>query len=111
MDEADPLRPKRVEALAAWEESTGMRFADLGDHERRDDRRQDAEPRLGETEPRPRLGDHEVAHRAEAHPTPEGGALDTGDYRHRTRVDRLEHLGHRHRVLLVALDIEGHRGP
>ena len=26
--------------------------------------------------------------------------------RHRARVDRLEHLGHRHRVLLVALDVE-----
>ena len=25
------------------------------------------------------------------------------------RVERLEHVGHRHRVLLVALDVEGHR--
>ena len=29
--------------------------------------------------------------------------------RDRARVDRLEHLGHRHRVLLVALDVERHR--
>ena len=67
---------------------------------------QDPEPRLGEPEPRPRLGDDEVAHRAQAHPAPERRALDARDDRHRARVDGLEHVGHRHRVLLVALDVE-----
>ena len=52
------------------------------------------------------LGDDEVGHGAQPHPAPEGRAVDPGDHRHRAGVDRLEHVGHRHRVLLVALDVE-----
>ena len=37
--------------------------------------------------------------------------MDTGDDRHRARVDRLEHIGHGHCVVLVGLDIELHRRP
>ena len=64
---------------------------------------------LGEPEPRAALGDDQVRHRAQAHPAAEGRALDPRDDRHRARVDRLEHVGHGHRVLLVALDVERHR--
>ena len=110
VDEPDPLRPQGIEPAAAGEQGTGVRFADLRDDERRDDGGEDAEPRLGEPESRARLGDHEVAHRAEAHPAPERRALDSRDDGHGARVDGLEHLGHRHRVLLVALDVERHRG-
>ena len=87
-----------------------MALADLGDDERADDRRQDPEPRLGEPEPGPRLGDDEVGDGAQAHPATERRAMDARDHRRRTRVDGLEHLGHRHRVLLVALGVERHRG-
>ena len=86
-----------------------MGLADLRDHERRDDRRQDPQTRLGEPEPRAALGHDEVADRAQPHPAAERGALDAHDERHRAGVDRLEHVGHRHRVLLVALDVERHR--
>ena len=47
---------------------------------------------------------------ATAHPAAEGRALDAGDDRHGAGIDGLEHVGHRHRVLLVALDAERHRG-
>ena len=85
------------------------RLADLRDDERRDDRRQDPEARLGEPEPRPALGDDQVADRAQPHPAAERRAVDAHDERHGARVDRLEHVGHRHRVLLVAFDVERHR--
>ena len=52
VDEPDPLRPHRVEPAAAGEQRPGVALADLRDHERGDDRRQDPEPRLGEPEPR-----------------------------------------------------------
>ena len=42
---------------------SGVGLADLGDHERGDDRRQDAEARLGEAEPRASLGDDQVCSR------------------------------------------------
>ena len=42
VDEPDPLRPDRVEPAAAGEQRPGVALADLRDHERRDDRRQDA---------------------------------------------------------------------
>ena len=61
VDEPDPLGPHGVEPAAAGEQRPGVRLADLGDDERRDDRRQDPEPRLGEAEPRAGLGDDEVA--------------------------------------------------
>jgi hypothetical protein len=37
--EADPLGAHRVEPAPAGKESASVRLADLGDHERRDDRR------------------------------------------------------------------------
>src|SRR5215212_393577 len=74
-----------------------------------DDRREDAEPGLRESELRARLRDHEVAYRAQAHAAPERGALDPGDDGDRARIDRLEHLRHGHRVLLIALDVQRHR--
>ena len=49
----------------------------------------------------------ETAHRPI--PPPSAEPVDPGDDRHRAGVDGLEHVGHRHRVLLVALGVEGHR--
>ncbi len=37
--------------------------------------------------------------------------MDAGDDRHGAGVDGLEHVGHRHRVLFVALGVEAHRRP
>ena len=59
----------------------------------------------------PALGHDEIADRAQAHPAPERRALHADDERHRAGVDGLEHVGHRHGVLLVAFHIERHRRP
>ena len=58
----------------------------------------------------PDSGDDEVADGAQAHPAAERrpwtrAMTGTGHV-----SMRLEHVGHRHRVLLVALDVERHRG-
>ena len=111
MDESDPLRPHRVEPSAAREQRPGVALADLRDHERADDRRQDPETRLGEPEAGARLRDDEIGHGAQPHPASERRAVDTSDDRCRTRIDHLEHVGHRHGVVLVPLGVEGHRGP
>ena len=87
VDEADPLGPDGIEATTAREQRPGMRLADLGDDERGDDRRQDAQARLGEAELRAALGDDDVAHRAQAHPATERRAVDAGDDRHRAAVE------------------------
>ena len=52
----------------------------------------------------------EVGDRAEPHAAAERRAVDPGDDRHGAGVDGLEHVGHGHRVLLVALDVERHGG-
>ena len=57
MDEPDPLGPDGIEASAAGKERPRVALADLGDDEGRDDRRQDAQARLGEAEPGAGLGD------------------------------------------------------
>ena len=57
----------------------------------------------------PDLGDDQVGDGAQAHPATERRAVDAGDDRHGTGVDRLEHVGHGHRVLLVAFGVERHR--
>ena len=57
----------------------------------------------------PDSGDHQVADGAQAHPAAERRTLDPDDDGDGARVERLEHVGHRHRVLLVALDVERHR--
>ena len=106
VDEPDPGRPGRIEAAAAREQGSGVALADLGDDERADDRRQDPEARLGEPEARPALGDDQVGDRAQAGPATERRAVDPGDDRRRAGVDELERVGHHHRVLLVAFDIE-----
>ena len=78
VDEPDPLGPHGVEPPAAREERPGMALADLGDDERRDHRRQDAEARLGEPESRPGLGDDEVGDRAQSHAAAERRARGRG---------------------------------
>ncbi len=109
MDEPDPRGPRGLEPAAAGKQSPRVRLADLGDDERADDRWQDPQAGLGEPEPRATLGDDDVGDGAQAHPSTECRAVDSGDDRHRAGIDRLEHVGHRHRVLLVALDAERHR--
>jgi hypothetical protein len=52
------------------------------------------------------LGDHQVAHRAKAHPAPERRPVDAGDDRVGACVDDIEHLGQLHCVLLVRLAVE-----
>ena len=70
---------------------------------------QDPEPRLGEPEARAGLGDDEVGDRAQPDPASEREPVHAGDDRRRTGVDRLEHLGHGHRVVLVRLAVEVER--
>ena len=67
VDEPDSLCADRIEPTAAREQRTRVALPDLRDDERRDDRRQDAEPRLGKAETGPGLGDHEVRDRAQPH--------------------------------------------
>ncbi len=110
VDQPDPGRPSCVEAAAAREERPGVGLADLGDDERADDRWQDPQPRLGEAEARPGLGDDHVGNGQQPHPATQRRAVDAGDDRHRAGVDGLEHVGHRHRVLFVALGVQRHRG-
>ena len=77
----------RIEPATRREQRSRVGLADLGDDERRDDRRQDPEPRLGEPELRARLRDHQVADGAQAHPATERRALDPGDDGDGARVD------------------------
>ena len=60
VDEADPERRRRVEPLAGEEVAAGRRRADLRQHHRRDHRRDDPEPHLGEPEDRVLGGDRDV---------------------------------------------------
>ena len=55
-----PIRAARVASnrRPPGNSARALRLADLGDDERADDRRQDPQPRLGEAEARPGLGDH-----------------------------------------------------
>ena len=109
VDEPDPQRPQGIEAATARKERPSVRFADFGDHEWGDHRRQDPQARFGEPELRPGLGDHQVCHRTQAHAPAERGTVDARDHRDGARVDGVEHVGHGHRVVLVALDVELHR--
>ena len=61
--EADPLRARGVEAFAGDEQRARLRRADLRQHERRDDGRNDAELHFGEAEDRIVGGDDDVADR------------------------------------------------
>ncbi len=110
VDEPDALRADRVEPTPAGEQGACVALADLRDDERRDHRREDAQPCLGEAETGAGLGDHQVRHCAQPHAAAERRPVNACDDRHRARVDRLEHVGHGHRVLFVAFDIELHRG-
>src|SRR5918992_1798207 len=60
MNEPDPDRPFHVESLSAGEQGPRVRLADLGEHERADDGRDDAKLRLGEPEGRIGGGQHDV---------------------------------------------------
>ena len=110
VDEADVGGAPRVEALPGREEGPRGRLADLGEHERRDDGGDDAELRLGEAEDGAGRREDDVAHRAEAHPAAERGALDARDHRDRARVDGREHVGHGGRVALVVLHRQADAG-
>ncbi len=109
VDEPDPLCPHGVEPSAAGKQRARMRFADLRHDEWGDDGRQDPETRLGEPESGAALCDDEVRDGTQPHAATERRAVDPRDDRHRTDIDRLEHVGHGHRILFVALDIERHR--
>jgi hypothetical protein len=83
---------------------------DACDDERADDGGQDAEPGLGEAESDVGGGQHDVGHRAEAHATPQRGALDARDDGHRAVIDGAQHVRHAPCVRLVVLQRQGQRG-
>ena len=78
-------RARGSESRAGQEQLARGRPSDLRDHERRDDRRDHAQPDLGETEHRVVRGDDDVADRGKAGPTAERGAVDAADDRHGQR--------------------------
>ena len=81
--------PARSPARAGGEAAPGQkqfarsRPADLGEHERRDDGRDDAELHLGEAERRMFFGDDDVAYRRQPRAAAERGAVDAANHRHR----------------------------
>jgi hypothetical protein len=103
VDEPDPERGRRVEALAGHEVPSRRAGPDPRDRERRDRRRDDPELDLGEGELRVLGGDHDVGARDEAAPAAEHVAMDPRDDGRRALVDRLEHLPEPPRVLHVLL--------
>ena len=94
MHEPDPERAPSIESGAAGEEGPSLALADLGHHVGRDDRRDDAQTGLGESEGRARLGDDQVGHGTKAHATAESRTLDSCHDRRGTGVHPLEHAGH-----------------
>ena len=84
------MRLRRREAAAGQEQRARRGDADLGDDERADHRRQDAEAHFGEAEHGVVGGDDDVADRGQAGPAAERRALDPSDQRHRQRVERAE---------------------
>ena len=103
-------RAAGVEAFAGQEQRARVRSADLGDDERRDHRRQDAEFRLGEPEDRPFGGDDDVADRREPRTAAQRGAVDAADDRFRHAVDRAVHARQAARVLDVLALAQIERG-
>ncbi len=110
VDQAYAQRARRVEPATARKERASVRLADLGNHERRDDGRQYAQPRLGETEFRAGFCNDQVRHRAQAHPAAECRAVNPGNHRSGTTIDGIEHLGHDHCILLVLIACEPQAG-
>ncbi len=107
----DPQRPLRSEALAGGEQRPGMSLTDARQHERADDRRDEAQLRLGETEGRVSGGQRHVRHAAERHAAAQGGAVDPCDHRHHALVDGGQHGLQATRIGLVLLHGQVHGGP
>ena len=112
VDEADPQRGRRVEALARDEVAPRRARADLRQRVRRDHGRDDPELHLREGEQRVRRRDHDVRASDEAAAAAERMAVHARHDRRRAGVDRLQHLPQPARVgdvLLVAeLDRAAH---
>ena len=100
VDEPDAQRCLGVETLAGQEVAPRVR-ADLGQHERRDDGRDDPEPHLREAENGVGGGDRDVGARDQPAPAAERVAVYARDHRSGAGVDRLAHLVQAHRVLDV----------
>src|SRR5262245_18625048 len=76
VDESDPNGRRRVEPLAGQEIAAGRPGTDPGERERRDRRRHDAEPDLGEGEQRVRRADDDVGAGEKPERSSEGVALN-----------------------------------
>ena len=99
-DEPDAQRDVRAEALAGHEVASRS-AADLREDERRDHRRDDPEPHLGEAEDGVGPSDGDVGARDEPGAAAERESVDAADHGRRARVDRLEHAIEAHRVFDV----------
>ena len=94
VDEPDGGHALRVEALGGHEERSGVRLANLRDDERRDHRRGDAQPRLGEAEARSLRRDDNIADGDQTRAAAERRAVDASDHRMAAGVDGAEHIRH-----------------
>ena len=113
MHESDPEGGLGVEALARDEEPPGGTRTDLREHERRDDRGDDAELHLGEAELRGGCGNRDVRTRSEAGAAAEGGAVDARDDRCGAAVYGLQHAPEQHGVrdVLLVRVVDGRAHP
>jgi dihydrodipicolinate synthase/N-acetylneuraminate lyase len=101
VDEPDPKRGPRVEALAGQEEAPRRARSDPGQDERGDDGRHDSKPHLGEPEHGVLAGDRHVGARGQAASATERVAVDSRHDGRRAGVDRVEHPVEAHGVLDV----------
>ena len=92
--EPDPEGVLAADELAGEEQRAGLRATDARERERRDRRRDEAEPHLGEAEARVLAREHDVAAAGEAGAASERGAVDAPDDRHGAAVDGREHGRH-----------------
>ena len=99
-----------VEPLARWDHRPGLALTDLGQHERGDDRCQDAELRLREAESRSGHRQDQIGGRAQAHAAAERRTVDTRNDGYRATVHGEQHVVQPSGVGLVLLQGEVARG-
>ena len=100
---------RRIEPFARECERARVRRTDLGEHERRDDRRDEPEFGFGESEARVGRRDRDVADRDEPRSAAERRTVDPRDGGLGHAIDRAEHARERARVLTIRFRIEVER--